>query len=339
MRVLTFGETSGQAWNMARSVDRHGIEVDVVTAKPHRYNYPSNRVIDNPPSTLLEKYYKRSIEFRNWLKDYDVINYWFASTLFPGDLDLRILDKTDTKIIITFRGSDARINRIAESKNIYYSRDIQPKSDAKQTKRLRSLSKYADLAVVGYPELEQYVKPFFEDVVCVPRSIDVEKHNPKYTKNKDSGLTIVHAPSDKNKKGTNSILNGVEKYTSSRDINFRLLESVENEELVQVMRNSDILIDQIRLGTFGVVSLEAMANGTPAMAYIHEDYVRKPVTDIPIINTNPDTITSDIARILSDEIDLHRIAKASRKYVEQNHSLSSVGDKWARVYRGVVDNV
>jgi glycosyltransferase involved in cell wall biosynthesis len=62
-----------------------------------------------------------------------------------------------------------------------------------------------------------------------------------------------------------------------------VLPKVPHEELNKYYWNSDVVIDRFRLGSLGVVSLEAIACGRPVIAYVsseYEEYKEFPLKDI-----------------------------------------------------------
>ena len=61
----------------------------------------------------------------------------------------------------------------------------------------------------------------------------------------------------------------------------------------------DIIIDQLIVGWYGVLSIEGMCMGKPVMCYIQQD-LSEIYPKLPILNTNPNSIRMDLIKLIEN---------------------------------------
>src|SRR5690606_1229873 len=113
---------------------------------------------------------------------------------------------------------------------------------------------------------------------------------------------------------------------------YTTVERKGHQEAMQMYAKSDIIVDQILCGTYGMLSVEAMALGKVVVAFVRDDLKAKFPKDLPIVVANPDTIQVVLAQLLQDPHLRHEIGKASRKYVEDYHDIKVVIPKLVDIY-------
>lgn len=74
--------------------------------------------------------------------------------------------------------------------------------------------------------------------------------------------------SNKAKKGTEYIIKAVnELKNEGYKVNLILIENMPHKKVIEYYKNSDIVIDQLLIGWYGMVSIEGMALGKPVCIY------------------------------------------------------------------------
>jgi glycosyltransferase involved in cell wall biosynthesis len=259
------------------------------------------------------------------LSDYDVFEIFFASF---GPKDGRKGMEFDTKFLHHFCGSEVRQLSIAKDQNPYAK--VKNTNEEKIVEALKRGAQLTDHCTLRDMELHDHVAPYFKHVHIVPRSVDLDvlRFNPE-TKNRRP--LVVHAPTDVNIKGTQTIIDAVEKAKGSGiDFDFRLIAGMPHEVVTQIVSQADLLIDQLHVGTYGVAAIEAMAMGTPVMCYI-SDYMKQYLPDLPVYDVTPDSIGEILPAILSGGPTIDR--KACRRYVEEHHDAKVNIHKLVEVYQ------
>jgi glycosyltransferase involved in cell wall biosynthesis len=339
MKIVTLPkETAGQAWDMTIGLRSMGIESELLTRSPHQFGYPSDSCLNiTKPiheQTFSEKFSNAARRTNAIVKrlDADVFNFWCGAPLAPAQLGQRVLGKLGKTTLVTFNGSEVRLKSLAEKNNPYTHPSLYARPEADTRAWLEILSGRIDAAVVMYPELEEYAAEYFDRVYTVARTVDVINSNPSYPDPELSEPYIVHAPSKRDTKGTESIIDAVESLESEYSFDFKLLEKMPNSEVKKELEIADIVIGGLRTGTFGVLSLEGMARGAVALAYMRSDLLDRRPNELPIVNTNPKTIEETLEDLLQNPELLHDIGKQSRAYVESHHERTHVIKQWIAVF-------
>jgi hypothetical protein len=84
------------------------------------------------------------------------------------------------------------------------------------------------------------------------------------------------------------------------------------------LQESDIVIDQLLVGWYGVFAVEAMAYGKIVLCYLDDSYYADSWP--PIINTNKDDVYETLVKVLKmTPEDRMVLGKKSRQFVETIH--------------------
>ncbi|MFD2922436.1 glycosyltransferase family 4 protein [Halobacillus naozhouensis] len=245
---------------------------------------------------------------------------------------MEILQRAGKKMVVHHHGSDIRLLTAAQKNNPYVQ--VKPEwTEEKIYNNIASLSKYIDHAIVQDPELEGYISNLYSHTHVIPHTIDVHQFKPQYPNVNQTSPLIVHAPTSRHIKGTEFIVNAVQELQrSGLSFRFKLIEGLSNEEAKNLFAQSDIVIDQLRIGAYGYVSSEAMALGKPVICYIREDLIEKYPAGLPIVNANPDTITSVLGSLIRNPRQRRNTGYKGRMYVIENHMAEKVVSKYIDIY-------
>lgn len=118
-------------------------------------------------------------------------------------------------------------------------------------------------------------------------------------------LRLVHLPTNRDVKGTSFFVEAVaQARASGLEFDFTLIENMPNNDALKVIAEADILLDQLRVGWYGGVAVEAMAMGKPVVAYLNPaDRMLSPPAlraALPIIEASPETISAVLIRTLQE---------------------------------------
>jgi hypothetical protein len=138
---------------------------------------------------------------------------------------------------------------------------------------------------------------------------------------------VVHIASAGAVKGTNLIRDSMMRLQDQAVIDFHMLSGVAHEEMPQLYGAADIVLDQFRIGSYGVAACEAMASGRLVVSHV-SDQVRSAVKAatgqaLPIVEADPDTIDTVVADIAANPDNYRAIAAAGMDFARQIHDGSS----------------
>jgi hypothetical protein len=308
-------------------------------------------------------------------KNYDIIHYNFGSTVVPvkkpgdpfnkkyfsfikniyqsymnfiGEKELQRLKKLGKRIFVTYQGGDARLAsfekinyKISPSwdKNYY---NLTLKIEPELKKRINLFEKYADKIYSLNPDL-LHTLPLNAEFLPYA-SVDLINDWGFIGIPNLETLKIVHAPTDKNIKGTKFILEAIEKLNSEGYIiEFQLVENLKREEARKCYEKADILIDQLLAGWYGGLGLELMSLGKPVICYIREEDLKfipvKMKEELPVINANPNNIYEVLKKLITkDKYLLSDIGVKSRIYAEKWHNPFEIALRMKKDYRNSLLN-
>lgn len=327
-------EISGQVYNSAEAIRQTGHDAHAVVFEPHEYGYDYDEAIypHGFPGKWRSRIRRTSFVPRA-LHRFDVFNYWFGRTIL-NELELRAASALGKPVVMTFCGSEIRSIPRAAEKNPYMDAESWPKSPVEEA-YLERLNQHIDAAIAPYRELKPHVERHFDRVEFIPRAVDCRAIQPRDTGPSTETVQVAHAPSDRGVKGTEYVEGAVSRLESEGyDIELVVIEGRHDEVIVQ-LQQADIVVDQLRLGCFGVVALEAMAAGTPVICYLRDDLQAQYPESLPIVNATPDSISGVLGELVSDQGRRERLGQEGRRYVEMHHSLPVVGEQLVELYRSL----
>lgn len=237
---------------------------------------------------------------------YDVIHFHYHSAL-PHALryvDLPLWRMLGRKVIIQFEGSDLRGHH-----------HILPRV-------------FSNAIIVTTPDLLKWERK----ASYIPGAIDLKELPYVGLKSHVGPIRIVHAPTNRAIKGTNYIINAVQELQSQGyAIELDLVENVSYQEAIERYKKADIVIDQVLIGWYGLVAIEAMALGKPVMVHIRED-LRHYITGAPMLFTSPKTLANDLIVLIQDAGLRQKLSQRGRDYVERVHDAAQIAKGLVEIY-------
>lgn len=304
--ILHINNIAGNPLILSRAQRKMGLKSDVLIFQALRFGYDYDFLIDTSKTPRIPLLWssKRLLEFlTRFLPKYDVLHFHFNSIL-PRFADVPLWKVFRKKVIIHYRGSDIRGRR-----------RIIPKL-------------FADRIFVSTPDLLEYAPGAF----WIPSPADLDNLPYVGCTSKSDKIRIVHAPSDKDKKGTNHVLQAV-KTLESEGYNIELLviENTPHEKALSYYREADIAVDQLIFGWYGNFAIECMALGKPVCTYIRDD-LESYLPFMPVMNASPISITENLRALVQDERLRQDVGRKGREYVETMHNPLKIARKVIELY-------
>lgn len=212
--------------------------------------------------------------------------------------------------------------------------------DDRAERNLRLVRKYARQSF-SMGDMIDYVPGSRTDTFFWPIAIEAEggeKYRPVYPMvESQRPVRIVHAPNHRHFKGTNYLLEAVEKLKAEgASLELVLVEGVPNKEALKIYRSADIVFDQCLIGFHGYFANEAMALGKPVCVFVRrpEAYLLDPDA-CPLVNTPPSRLLPVLRELVSDRQRLHDLGRRGRAYIETYHTPEAFAGRLAKVYRSL----
>ena len=134
---------------------------------------------------------------------------------------------------------------------------------------------------------------------------------------------VAHAPSNGIVKGSELIDPIMQRLHDRGLIEYRRVRGVAASDMPAVYRDADIVLDQFRLGDYGVAACEAMLTGRITVGHV-SDFVRSEVRErtgreLPIVEATPDTLEEVILQLLESPASARTISQDSREFASAVH--------------------
>ena len=174
---------------------------------------------------------------------------------------------------------------------------------------------------------------YFPNPKMVPHPIDLKKW-PYIGISQGKTLKLVHASSNREIKKTKFVLKAVEKLKSQGiNIEYKLVENLPQNKAKELYKWADVVIDQLRIGWYGVLAVEAMALGKAVIAYIRDDLKHYLPNPLPLAIANPDNLYHILKDLALNKKKAREIGLRGRKYVEELHDADKVTDILLQIYQ------
>jgi glycosyltransferase involved in cell wall biosynthesis len=265
---------------------------------------------------------------------YDIFHFFYGQSLMPRTfIDLPILRMLGKKIFVHFRGMDVRNYAICEYKHALMRgeklAEKPPVSTPEQQARVRMWRRYANAMFISEPDLFACVP----DAILVPQAIDLNEWEYSPMISRQRPIKVMHAPSWRRKKGTDYIIAAIQ-YLKEKgyDIELVLAENVPHEKMKLLYQQAHIVVDQLLVGWYGNVSIEAMATGRPVICYIDDELRKKYRPDLPIISADPWSLTDKLVELIADPEQRLELGQRGREYVEKWHSVEKIVAQLLDIY-------
>ncbi|MGY3691360.1 hypothetical protein ACVIGA_001440 [Bradyrhizobium sp. USDA 3240] len=349
-----------QPWSLSRAERRRGNTSDLVIRSGTWFRYPADKVLYDDTATDFQKVARSAWFGLSALLRYDVLHYYFGTTfLYPGyafegvgrmgpllnrlvTIDLQLAKGLGKKRFMTLQGCDARLAGEGNRRNAWtmcasgrcsaYETCVTS-LDARRSRLIDRVLPLFDRVFYLNPELG-HVVPGGQFLPYA--NVEIGHFSPEYPR-AEGRPRIVHAPSDPSIKGTQMILDALERLKSRFDFELILVEKKTHEEAMAIYRSADLAIDQVLAGWYGGFAVEMMAMGKPVVGYIRESDLQfvPPAMrdDLAILNVDPGRLTEDLAAILERRSEWTELGKRARRYVERWHDPDHIAGAMIEAYR------
>src|SRR5215212_8069369 len=235
----------------------------------------------------------------------DVFHFYFGLTLVPKSLQFPLVRAAGKKSVFHYLGSDIR---------------------GKSPEEL-AYGRRADAQIVGSFDALRWV-PGAE---MIPPGLDLTPFTPVPPSDRERPL-VVHAPSDRKKKGTEYVIAACRQLPVDLDI----VEGLPHEQARERFKAADIVVDQLNAGWHGVFALEAMALGKPVVVHLKPDVVQQAErsygTKVPLVAATKETLVDALRPLVESPALRRETGAASRAYVEHVHDIDRIADRLLDLY-------
>ena len=298
---------AGIPWENVQALRRKGVEARLVVFERSALHHEADWSLDRH-GRLPKRLAQQFAAYVRLAPRTDIFHFYFALTLIPKSLQFPLNRLLGKKSVFHYLGSDIR----------------------GRTRDELAFGKRADAEIVGSYDAQRWVP----EAHVIPPGLDLRPFTPVPPSLGPHPL-VVHAPSNREKKGTRFVIDACDELGLELDI----VEQVPHEEARARYARADIVVDQLNAGWHGVFALEAMALGKPVVSYLKPDVVERSAQGygirIPIVPATKETLADALRPLVQQPALRRELGAASRAYVEQVHSSDGTADRLLDLYRSL----
>jgi hypothetical protein len=258
-----------------------------------------------------------------------LLKIWRAYTSLMQRVELFLLNLRRVQIVVIYQGDDIRQERTNVQPGETSLETMGPEDhfshnlDILKRKQAVLMGKVCSGIFALNPDLLQFLPhtakflPYFH--------VPLDQVTPRYPSLSSSILQIAHAPTNRQVKGTEYIISAVEKLKSEGyALSLDLIENRTHEETFEAIAQCDVYIDQLVVGWYGGVAVEAMALGKPTVAFLSEQSLSYCPAEFrentPIIRSSPSAITQTLRELAQRrKTDLVELGRESQRFANRYH--------------------
>ena len=360
--------TGGHPWGLSRAERRLGLEsVSAVFSRDY-LDYPCDLYLYDKKDPKIIQQAKCWRYLFHAARKFDIIHYNYGLGLLPWGFTERWVGKNNPGrhgfrlytricefversllgskvIVVTFQGDDARqgdyclqnfsLSIAHACPGVYYS----PGQDQLNRKKILCFDEKADLIYALNPDLLRVLPRrarYLPYAHLCPREVVVAQ------KAVGSKPLIVHAPTHRQVKGTQHIIEAVSRLQREGiSCELALVEKKHHRDAMKIYEQADLMVDQLWAGWYGGFAVEAMALGKPVIGYIRrEDLSRIPESmarELPVIQATPDSIGQVLKEWLTiRKKDLSAWGLRGRAFIKKWHDPDRIADSVRQDYLGAL---
>ncbi|OKH49642.1 aminotransferase [Phormidium tenue NIES-30] len=302
---------------------------------------------------FLPDFVKPFLAFLDALLRYDVFFISFDG-FFIGNTPLwwmqaPFLKLAGKKIVVIPYGSDAYVYQRIKSTGLLHgllmSYPLPARDQERIAKRVDYWCKHADAVITGLMGPDGFGR--WDVLLPSNLYIDLDLWQASDRVNDADGkmgwVTIVHAPNHRGFKGTEFIIDAVNRLKQEGLlVKLILLEKVQNSKIREQLRHhTDILVDQVIATGHALNALEGLASGIPVISNLEDEAYILPFRrwtyfgECPIASATPENLTDVLRKLITRPKLRAQLGRAGREYVEKYHGLDSA----QYLFNNVIDYV
>lgn len=330
MKVLHgMSDISGQGYYTVEGLRMNGVDAELALFSDTKKPCIADIIPDRTDPHAMRDFAERIA------KEIDIFHSHAGDTVLPDQSDLDLFRNNNVRIFAEFHGTEIRYV-FNDAPLSFAPRDFISDEEKRQRQdQLLNLIGKSDGIILHSEGQYKYLPQHLSvPVYNVPLRVDIRRLEPLYETGHER-LRIVHAPTDRRFKGTERILEALDNVKAPFDL--VLVEGKTPQEALEIYRTADIIIDQISGGSYGVLSIEAMALGKPVITYISEQ-TRQHHPLLPIVSADFDSLSEVVSDLLSDRQRRISLGKSGRKYAERYHDNVRVTALLPDLYAGKLNH-
>jgi hypothetical protein len=357
-------EVAGLGTGWVTGLRAIGVSADLVCAYPHPYAYSN----DEPPSLIARvwvrlgswraalsrhRFLAKSVavilqQLVGWcvlawaIRRYDAFVFLYGQTITNTSTELTLLRIAGKRVVAVFVGSDARPPYIDGSlfpADRLFDANAAARASRRQKRKVGRLERGANVCI-NAPATAHFQQRTFVNwfAIGIPRTVvtTASASTPRPV------VRLLHSPSHPMLKGTELIRAMVDRLNAhAHVVELLVIKSRPNAEVIQAMRDCDLVVDQLYSDTpmAGFATEGASQGRAVLVGGYRAAAVTRDMADLPIPPTcfvSPGDFEAALEHLVHDQAARDSLGAAARAFVAEQWPHAAVAQRLARVLRGDV---
>lgn len=249
-----------------------------------------------------------------------------------------LLNISKIGFIVIPQGSD--VQRYYDSPNLiwrysaykYYDRERLLKKSLQIKQKMLAINKIKKSFIFGGRDWIDYMD--YWDGLLVGESAPYLKNESNF--NDRNKIRIFHSSNHKELKGSNLINSTIQQLIKEGfPIEYLLLFQTSHDEVIDGIKWSDIVIDNIVMGWYGYISIESLALGKPVGVFLRKDLVNLHnfennlfnIDDSPFIDIEPTNLRNLLIDLIDNRDLIETKTSLVKSFYQRFYSLEALSEK------------
>lgn len=317
------------------------------------FGYQEGRSLNiNGRTTVLGKLGRLAKGFADVRNQYDIFHFNYGTSLLHSPrFGLNLFDvpfyPDSARLFVTYNGCDARQKfptmatrkwAACHDSNCYAGQCNSGQLDLQRRAGIEKMKRYAHHIWALNPDLLNFLPA--EKASFLPYAISVGNRKPKLP-TCEGVLRVAHAPTDRAAKGTQYVIDVCRALTERYpgQIELDLIENLVREQALDRLLQCDVLVDQLLIGWYGGVAVEAMMLGKAVIVRIESDDIAyvpelmRSQLSTAFIQSDPDQLYKTLEQCILDRQRVRATAESGLAYAKLWHDPTAVARITAAAYQ------
>lgn len=359
LRVLHLPTTvGGNAGHLCAGERALGLQSELLTTGlDNPFGYAAGHSLAmRADSSPLVKLGQLSLGFMRVRNRYDVFHFNYGTSLLhsprlgANQFDLAFYPRK-SRLFVTYNGCDARQKyptmqtrqwAACHDNACYNGQCNSGELDTQRRMGIAKMARYAQHIWAVNPDLLNFLPP--QQSSFLPYAIAVGDHPVRWPA-RDGILRIAHAPTDRAAKGTAYVIEAcnalMARYPGQCALD--LIENLPREQALARLQDCDVLVDQLLIGWYGGLAVEAMLLGKAVVVRIeqsdlhHIPAAMRAQLDGAFLQSDPEQLYATLEQCLLNRARVLAAAESGNAYARQWHDPVAVARITAAAYQTAFD--
>ncbi|MFS0893282.1 hypothetical protein [Microbacterium sp. 179-I 3D3 NHS] len=323
---------SGQAFAWARAAEAADPRIgarNVAVELPGGFRFPADTTVPiatvNASLPWAEGEWQAATRFTHVLVEAERSLF---GRLFDRDLAAEIAALRDAGLSVAYicHGTDIRDPAAHARRTPWSPYPEDPRTAVLQADAEKNLALLRSVPLPTFVSTPDLLDDVPEATWC-PVVVDAARFRARRPPLQGGTPVVMHASSSPVQKGSHLIEPALADLRAAGRLDYRLITGAAAADMPGIYESADIVLDQFRLGSYGVAACEALAAGRIVVGHVLpgvRDRVREFTgRELPIVEATPDTLREVVTGILDDPQAAARAAEAGPAFVAAVHSGSA----------------